>query len=175
LQSEQKSTASALLLELRDQIANAKTKTEAAIRSGLTEDAIAQEYLVVSPSDFGFHNAIRSPDGVRFIDFEFSGWDDPTKAVADYVLQPRIPIHLKLNPLMDRLPPKQRKLVARRIETLGPILRLKWLCIILSVLQPDRFERLLKTNIDIDANALIEDRLTIGIKYLKQGDPFGLH
>jgi len=172
LEPEQKAIASALLPELRSQVVIARNKTETAIRSGFTEDAIAREHLVVSPSDFGFHNAIRTPSGVRFIDFEFSGWDDPTKAVADYVLQPRIPIKLKLNPLLDRLPLKQRKIAAGRIKILGPVLRLKWVCIILSVLQPDRIKNFLTANTNTDANALIEKRLTSAIKYLEQEVPF---
>lgn len=39
----------------------------------------------LSPSDFGFHNALVRPDGsLCFIDFEYAGWDDPAKAVGDF-------------------------------------------------------------------------------------------
>jgi len=43
----------------------------------------------LSPSDFGFHNALRGPDGsLTFIDFEYFGWDDPVKLAADFLWHP---------------------------------------------------------------------------------------
>ncbi len=51
----------------------------------------------LSPSDFGFHNALRLPDGTLvFIDFEYFGWDDPAKTVADFLLQPAVPLPERL-------------------------------------------------------------------------------
>src|SRR5262245_35817110 len=42
----------------------------------------------LSPSDFGFHNAIRTESGrLRFLDFEYAGWDDLAKTVADFFCQ----------------------------------------------------------------------------------------
>ncbi len=39
----------------------------------------------LSPSDFGFHNALRRPDGTLcFLDFEYFGWDDPVKLVVGF-------------------------------------------------------------------------------------------
>ena len=50
---------------------------------------LAQTHRALSPSDFGLHNAIRGPDGqLRFIDFEYFGWDDPVKLVCDTALHP---------------------------------------------------------------------------------------
>ncbi len=47
----------------------------------------------LSPSDFGFHNIIKRHDGVLcFIDFEYYGWDDPAKLIADFYLQPAVPV-----------------------------------------------------------------------------------
>lgn len=46
-------------------------------------------HRALSPSDFGLHNALRSPDGrLRFIDFEYFGWDDPVKLVSDTAIHP---------------------------------------------------------------------------------------
>jgi phosphotransferase family enzyme len=57
---------------------------------GLRPDAdlpFAQRTL--SPSDVGFHNAIRRDDGrLAFVDFEYFGWDDPAKTLSDFLLQP---------------------------------------------------------------------------------------
>ncbi len=45
---------------------------------------LAPDRRILSPSDFGFHNAIRRPDGrLVFIDFEYFGWDDPAKLASD--------------------------------------------------------------------------------------------
>lgn len=47
---------------------------------------------ILSPSDFGFHNALRGEDGrLSFLDFEYAGWDDPAKLVCDFELQPAVP------------------------------------------------------------------------------------
>jgi hypothetical protein len=44
---------------------------------------------VLSPSDFGFHNALRRPSGqVVFLDFEYFGWDDPAKLACDVYWHP---------------------------------------------------------------------------------------
>ena len=41
----------------------------------------------VSPSDFGFHNALVGPDGrAVFLDFEYAGWDDPAKLDLRFLL-----------------------------------------------------------------------------------------
>ena len=56
-----------------------------------------EEELILSPSDFGFHNTLLASDGaLKFFDFEYAGWDDPAKTAADFLRQPRhyIPSHL---------------------------------------------------------------------------------
>lgn len=51
---------------------------------------VAQDRLILSPSDFGLHNALVTADGeVSFVDFEYAGWDDPAKTDADFACQPR--------------------------------------------------------------------------------------
>ena len=47
------------------------------------------ERQTLSPSDFGSHNSIAIRGGARvFIDFEYFGWDDPAKLIADFVWHP---------------------------------------------------------------------------------------
>jgi len=90
---------------------------------------ISREQQILSPSDFGLHNAIRMQDGrLGFVDFEYAGWDHPLKALHDFLNQPRIPLpgamreairealvtHLQLQDLLD---------VEPLIEALT---RLKW-------------------------------------------------
>lgn len=54
------------------------------------EDAVLpQASQCLIPADFGFHNILKQSDGsLRFIDFEYFGWDDPVKLVADTLLHP---------------------------------------------------------------------------------------
>jgi hypothetical protein len=57
---------------------------------GIRRDAMlpfAQRTL--SPSDFGFHNALRDGrERLVFVDFEYFGWDDPAKTIVDFLLHP---------------------------------------------------------------------------------------
>ncbi|HTX59633.1 MAG TPA: aminoglycoside phosphotransferase family protein, partial [Verrucomicrobiae bacterium] len=52
------------------------------------EAALAPQHRTLSPSDFGFHNALVREGRLIFLDFEYFGWDDPVKLVADFVLHP---------------------------------------------------------------------------------------
>lgn len=55
--------------------------------------AVLGQPRIYSPGDFGLHNAMRLSSGaLAFFDFEYSGWDDPVKTVADIYLQPEKPV-----------------------------------------------------------------------------------
>jgi hypothetical protein len=101
---------------------------------------ISTEDRCLSPSDFGFHNAILLKDGsFRFIDFEYAGWDDPAKTVCDFFCQPEIPVPIKYFPLFEasvlEMSPDPKKL-AQRIKLLFPVYKIKWCCIILNDFLP---------------------------------------
>ena len=50
---------------------------------------ISQQQRTLSPSDYGFHNAlVGGDDKLTFIDFEYFGWDDPVKMVSDFLWHP---------------------------------------------------------------------------------------
>jgi len=54
-----------------------------------TESRLPPSKQILSPSDFGFHNAIRVADeSLVWIDMEYFGWDDPVKLTADFLLHP---------------------------------------------------------------------------------------
>jgi hypothetical protein len=91
----------------------------------------------LSPSDFGFHNALRRPDGTLvFIDFEYFGWDDPAKTMADFLLQPAVPVPERLRrtcclqlggvygPAAD---------LGRRLPQVYALLSIKWCLIVLNL------------------------------------------
>jgi hypothetical protein len=94
----------------------------------------------LSPSDFGFHNALRMEDGrLKFIDFEYAGWDDPAKLVAEFFAQPRCPVPSEYFDEFAAALAKQTArpdLCVRRCRLLWPVYRLKWCCIMLNDFLP---------------------------------------
>lgn len=98
------------------------------------------EERCVSPSDFGFHNALREPDGrLRFFDFEYAGRDDPAKAVSDFFCQPALPVPSDCWEIFA--PPvagmyEDAEFHLRRFEILLPVYRVKWCCIMLNPFLP---------------------------------------
>jgi hypothetical protein len=94
----------------------------------------------LSPSDFGFHNTIADDSGrLKFIDFEYSGWDDPAKTVCDFFCQPDVTVPIEL---FDRVSGafvegcSNPELHLRRIALLLPVYRVKWCCIMLNEFLP---------------------------------------
>ncbi len=92
---------------------------------------------ILSPSDFGFHNAIKTNDGILFfIDFEYYGWDDPAKLICDYYLQPAIPLPYKYRKIflerVCRYLGNDIKL-KKRLPYIYLLLSLKWCLIMLNV------------------------------------------
>jgi phosphotransferase family enzyme len=115
-----------------------------AARAGIAYDVpIPPDARTISPSDFGFHNAIRRPGGtLAFVDFEYFGWDDPAKTIVDFLLHPAMP-------LGDAL---RRRFAARALAAFGdvprlaerarivyPLFGLKWTMILLNDFLAERF------------------------------------
>tara|TARA_R110001592_G_scaffold175466_1_gene414599 strand:- start:20277 stop:21332 length:1056 start_codon:yes stop_codon:yes gene_type:complete len=97
---------------------------------------------ILSPSDFGFHNALRTKHGIQFFDFEYAGWDTPWKTLCDFFAQPAVPVsldHIELflnNPLMFE--------VRNNLDVLPTIYELtllKWCLIMLNEFIPDTQRR----------------------------------
>jgi len=98
----------------------------------------------LSPSDFGFHNALRTASGLAFLDFEYFGWDDPVKLVADVVWHPgmalapaaREQFFDAVAPCYD-VDPDFRA----RFERDAPIYGLRWALIVLGEFLPEVWAR----------------------------------
>jgi hypothetical protein len=110
-------------------------------RAGVAEDTpLPHEDRCISPSDFGFHNALFTPDStLKFIDFEYAGWDDPAKTVCDFFCQPERPAPLACFDLFGRgvarsLTNPKRQL--ERFRLLLPVYQMKWCCIMLNDFLP---------------------------------------
>jgi Ser/Thr protein kinase RdoA (MazF antagonist) len=105
---------------------------------------LAPDLRTLSPSDLGFHNALATPAGLCFVDFEYFGWDDPVKLAADVMLHPG----MALTPAL-----KERFLAGCRVQFardagfadclnhLYPLYGLRWSLILLNEFLPERWAR----------------------------------
>ncbi|MBD3306722.1 phosphotransferase [candidate division KSB3 bacterium] len=106
---------------------------------------IALHDRCISPSDFGFHNAMIQDDGrVCFFDFEYAGWDDPAKMVCDFFCQPALPVSLAyydemVDQVTSNLSDPEEHLA--RITLLFPVYQIKWCCILLNDFLPTDSQR----------------------------------
>jgi len=134
------------------------------IRSGADPTAhLEPAQRCVSPSDFGFHNALAQPNGVpRFLDFEYAGWDDPAKMTGDFFAQLAVPVP---GNLFDRFVQKTIAILPRpeelleRARLLRPLYQLKWCCIALNVFLPVSLARRKFANPSLDENNLKQVQL----------------
>ena len=120
-------------------------------KSSLSESRISfvselpYEERTLSPSDFGFHNALRRSDGhIVFHDFEYFGWDDPAKMVSDFLLHPAMDLSkiLKRKFVTDILRGfEEYRHIAQRIKSMYPLFGLKWCLIFLNEFLPEHFLR----------------------------------
>jgi hypothetical protein len=107
------------------------------------DEPLGREARTLSPSDFGLHNAVRRPDGtLAFVDFEYFGWDDPAKTIADYLLHPGMALG---EPLKRRFAARAEAAfadvprLASRTRIVYPLFGLKWALILLNDFLPERF------------------------------------
>lgn len=106
---------------------------------------LAPAHRALSPSDFGLHNALRGEDGrLRFIDFEYFGWDDPVKLTADVMLHPGTVLDPSLRLRFRRAAeavyggdPE----FSSRLEAYSPLFGLRWVLILLNEFLPNRWRQ----------------------------------
>ncbi len=109
------------------------------------EAELPLEQRTLSPSDFGFHNALRRPDGrLVFLDLEYFGWDDPAKMVSDFLLHPALELPESLKRrfaagIYRRF--DANKSLVKRVETVYPLFGLKWCLIMLNEFVPEDLQR----------------------------------
>lgn len=127
---------------------------------------------LVSPSDFGFHNALLTADGtIFFIDFEYAGYDDPAKTVLDFFLQPQVPVPQEhfdpfMQSILSTFPEHQEQ--RRRIAYLRPIYVLIWTCMQLQEFVPNDAARRHFALGEHDAMKQRESQLIQARSYLRQ-------
>lgn len=112
----------------------------------------------VSPSDFGFHNALKVKDGtIRFLDFEYAGLDDPAKMAGDFFSQLAIPVPIQYfdNFVKKAMAPfPHSDYLIRRAHLLKPVYQVKWFCIALNIFIPVNLERRRFANPGLDVHSL---------------------
>jgi hypothetical protein len=128
---------------------------------------LPQDKRTLIPADLGFHNAMRQPDGrLRFIDFEYFGWDDPMKFVADFVLHPAMDLsETECRRAIDELAGAfDDAAEARgRLSRYMDLYAARWALIILNPFRTDRIAEARRANPDMqalfDAKWAIAERL----------------
>ena len=119
----------------------------------------------ISPSDFGFHNAIRESNQIiRFIDFEYAGWDDPAKLVGDFFSQVAVPVPDKyFTDFVESIAHNFHDFQSFKVRAklLLPIYQIKWCCIVLNIFLPTHLNRRLFSNPLIDIQQLQNEQLLI--------------
>jgi hypothetical protein len=173
LPSTLQSDAKKLLDRLKALVELQAQKVESQLARGELANEQDSSRFCVSPSDFGFHNAIRTPMGIRFFDFEFAGWDDPAKALVDFFLQPRVPVRTKDFELFLIATDLEKE--RQRCVDLSQVLRLKWACIILAALSPSRALAITRVDEMFMHESSIRSKLRLASDYLNAEIKLGLH
>jgi len=109
------------------------------------DSEISWDERTLSPSDFGFHNAVRARDGrIVFLDFEYFGWDDPAKMIVDFLLHPAMALS---EPMKKAFVSRtleafaENRQLTQRVRIVHPLLALKWCMIMLNEFVPGDFSR----------------------------------
>jgi len=138
---------------IRDGVSRAVAAGEA----GAGEASLDASSRCISPSDFGFHNALERPDGsLCFLDFEYAGRDDPAKMAGDFFAHPAVQVPASFK---DRFIARTMafapdpSMLAARTRLLEPVFRTKWCCIMLNEFLPDAARRRQFATPDADAQA----------------------
>jgi hypothetical protein len=148
----------------------AQVEGQAGLIGRSTTEPLPATLRCLSPSDFGFHNALLEPAGIlRFVDFEYAGWDDPAKLACDFFCQPAVPVPGRywsgfLDDLTADLPDPARE--RRRMELLLPVYRMKWVTILLNDFHPAGDDRRRFARPGIDANERKAEQLAKAREFL---------
>lgn len=107
------------------------------------DSQLSRARQTLSPSDFGFHNTIRRPDGsLAFLDLEYFGWDDPVKLISDVSFHPGMSLsdEQKSSWLKGALGVYGEHL-SRRLKVSRPLYGLIWCLIMLNDFRPEIWQR----------------------------------
>jgi len=136
------------------------------------EQILAAERQTLSPSDLGFHNAIRRPDGdLCFVDFEYFGRDDPVKLTADFLLHPAMELDDQVRRQFlagCRQAFRGDPLFDTRLRLTYPLYALRWCLILLNEFLPERWARRRFAAPDRDRDDLLMRQLDLARGMLRR-------
>jgi hypothetical protein len=135
-------------------------------KTGVTlAECLPNSARTLSPSDFGFHNALRRGGGqLVFLDFEYFGWDDPAKTAVDFLLHPAMRLtrdqqHEFLSGVMLAFGGLTH--LHDRIKLVFPLFGLKWCCILLNDFTRNHLQRrIFSGSTSSDASLLEQKKIT---------------
>jgi len=109
----------------------------------------------LSPSDIGFGNMLKAPDGtILFYDFEYAGWDDPAKTICDFYLHPAVKLPIKWRELFfqEVIDIADQKDIEVRLGLVYLLLSIKWCMILLNKKEYGQFAKVKKmiANLELD-------------------------
>ena len=102
---------------------------------------LAVQYRSLIPADFGFHNSLRDETGkLYFFDFDYFGWDDPVKLLADILWHPKMLLssaqqHDFVNGITNAYQNDDQ--FSLRFKYTYPLFGLRWALILLNEFIPD--------------------------------------
>lgn len=113
------------------------------------DKSLPREKQTMSPSDFGFHNALKDGGKITFIDFEYFGWDDPVKIMADFVWHPAMELDSSqrtrwLEGMFGIF--RREKDLRSRYRAAWPLYGLRWAMILLNEFHRDMWRRRVRAN-----------------------------
>lgn len=104
------------------------------------DSELAHHHASLIPADFGFHNSIRDKYGkLYFFDFDYFGWDDPVKLLADILWHPKMQLQTgqKLRFVQGISDIYHSDLLfTARFHYLYPLFGLRWVLILLNEFIP---------------------------------------
>ena len=115
----------------------------------------------MSPSDFGFHNAVRDRDGdLVFLDFEYFGWDDPVKLALDFELHPGMTLSESLRARwqdgLAEIFQGDDPAWSARVAAWRPLLGLRWTLILLNEFLPERWRHRVEAGVTQDHDTVLK-------------------
>lgn len=136
--------------------------------AALPVDILSSGERILSPSDFGFHNALDEDGALGFVDFEYAGWDDPAKLVCDFFCQPELPVtegqgEQFMEELLMNM--SNSSAIVHRVRTFLPVHRFKWVGILLNEFRAADRQR--RAHAGADSEDLLAAQLAKAINYFE--------
>jgi hypothetical protein len=115
----------------------------------LFETPLQESNYILSPSDFGSHNALRNQRGeIVYFDFEYFGWDDPVKLISDFLWHPGMEISIEQKQKwLEKAAVlfKHDSGFIQRLNCYMPLFAFKWCLILLNEFIPENIHQKVRT------------------------------